>query len=233
MNKKKKIEEKKIFNDLFKFESRSMHGQLPVVWKKAKNYYIHDIHGKKIIDFTSTIFVASVGHANLNVIKNISKTLNNSLLHTYAYPHKLRSEYIKKLVKFFGKGFEKAFLMSSGTEATEAALKLMRLQGQKLKKRKLGIISFQGNWHGRTMGAQMMSGNEEQKKWIGYKDRNIYHLEFPYPWKVQDKNAKLFFKKSLKQINKNIDFKKDICGVIVETFKVGELFFTLKITLEN
>ena len=73
-----------------------MHGQLPVVWKKAKNYYIYPtVHAGKIIDFTSTIFVASVGHANLNVIKNISKTLKNNLLHTYAYPHKLRSEYIK------------------------------------------------------------------------------------------------------------------------------------------
>ncbi len=226
MNKKNKIEEKKIFYDLSKFESRSMHGQLPVVWKKAKNYYIYDIHDKKIIDFTSTIFVASVGHANLNVIKNISKTLKNSLLHTYAYPHKLRSEYIKKLVKFFGKGFEKAFLMSSGTEATEAALKLMRLHGQKLKKRKLGIIAFQGNWHGRTMGAQMMSGNDEQKEWIGYKDKNIHHIDFPYPWRVKDKDAKQFFKNSLLKLNKNVDFKRDICGVIVETFQGwGAIFY--------
>ena len=103
MNIRNTKEEKKIFFDLFKFESRSMHGQLPIIWKKAKNHYIYDIHGRKIIDFTSTIFVASVGHANANVIKSISKTLKNSLLHTYAYPHKLRSEYIKKLVKFFGK----------------------------------------------------------------------------------------------------------------------------------
>ena len=58
-----------------------MQGQLPIVWKKAKNHYIYDIHGNKIIDFTSTIFVASVGHANANVIKSISKTLKNSLLH--------------------------------------------------------------------------------------------------------------------------------------------------------
>jgi 4-aminobutyrate aminotransferase-like enzyme len=226
MNIKNIKEEKKIFSDLFKFESRSMHGQLPIVWKKAKNYYIYDIHGKKIIDFTSTIFVSSVGHANANVIKSISKTLKNSLVHTYAYPHKLRSEYIKKLVKFFGKGFEKAFLMSSGTEVTEAALKLMRLNGQKIKKRKLGIIAFEGNWHGRTMGAQMMSGNIEQKKWIGYKDKHIYHLPFPYPWKVSNDNAELFFKRSINKLNKNINFKKDICGVMVETFQGwGAIFY--------
>ena len=48
--------------------------------------------------------------------------------------------------------------MSSGTEATEASFKLMRMYGIKKKKRKLGIICFEGNWHGRTLAAQMMSG---------------------------------------------------------------------------
>ena len=56
------------------------------------------------------------------------------------------------MIKFAGKGFQKAFLMSSGTEATEAAFKLMRMYG--IKKRKLGIICFEGNWHGRTLAAQ-------------------------------------------------------------------------------
>ena len=41
---------------------------------------------------------------------------------------------------------------------------------------KLGIICFEGNWHGRTMGAQMMGGNNKQKQWIGYQDPNIYHI---------------------------------------------------------
>ena len=48
----------KLMNKLSKFESRSMHGQLPIAWSKAKDFNIYDIAGNKFIDFTSTIFVA-------------------------------------------------------------------------------------------------------------------------------------------------------------------------------
>ena len=46
-----------------------------------------------------------------------------------------RADYLEKLIKFAGKNFQKAFFLSAGTEATEAALKLMRMNGKKnLKK---------------------------------------------------------------------------------------------------
>ena len=80
--------------------------------------------------------------------------------------------------------------MSAGTEATEAALKLMRLNGQK-KKRKLGIICINGNWHGRMMGAQMMSGNVNKER-IGYQDKNIHHIDFPYPWELKKITQSIF-----------------------------------------
>ena len=50
-----------------------------------------------------------------------------------------------------GHSFEKAFLLSAGTEATDAALKLMRMHGKKLKKRRRGVICIENNWHGRTL----------------------------------------------------------------------------------
>ena len=71
-------------------------------------------------------------------------------------------------------------MLSAGTEATEVALKLMRLHGKNIGADKKVILCFEGNWHGRTLGAQMMSGNKSQKEWIGYEDPNIYHLPFPY-----------------------------------------------------
>ena len=85
--------------------------------------------------------------------------LNKPILGCYAYGNEVRAKYLKKLVEFCGPGFDKAFLMSAGTESTEAALKLMRMYGQSKKKERLGIIALENNWHGRTMGAQMMSGN--------------------------------------------------------------------------
>ena len=178
----------RLFKRLKKVESRSMHGQLPIAWKSAKDFYVYDISGNRFIDFTSTIFVANTGHSNQRIKKYIQRTLDNDLLHSYVYIHKIRVKYIEKLIKFAGRGFDKAFLMSAGTEATEAAFKLMRMYGQKKNKRKLGIICFEGNWHGRTLAAQMMSGNINQKKWVGYTDKNIHHLPFPYPWDLKKKN---------------------------------------------
>ncbi len=216
----------KLIEELKKIESRSMHGQLPIIWSKAVDHSIYDIAGNKFIDFTSTIFVTNVGHSNPQVLKNIKSVLDKKLLHSYAYIHSIRKKYIQKLLNFAGKGFEKAFLLSAGTEATEAALKLMRLHGKKNKKKKLGIICLEGNWHGRTMGAQLMSGNENQKKWIGFKDRNIHHIPFPYPWEISEGQGKKFFLNSLKKLSKKVNLKTDISGIMLETFQGwGALFY--------
>ena len=51
---------KEVLENLEIFESRSMHGQLPLVWEKAKDFNIYDSSGNKWIDFTSTIFVANI-----------------------------------------------------------------------------------------------------------------------------------------------------------------------------
>ena len=220
---------KEIFKNIQKFESRSMHGQIPIAWSKAKNYSVYDIAGNKFIDFTSTIFVSNTGHSNDRLKRYIKDSLKNNFIHSYAYIHKLREKYLKKLVKFSGNGLQKAFLMSAGTEATEAAFKLMRMYGQKRKKRKLGIICFEGNWHGRTMASQMMSGNKQQSKWIGYRDKNIHHLKFPYPWLTNEREAEKFLDESLKKLKQKINLKKDVCGVMFETYQGwGAIFYPVK-----
>lgn len=213
--------------DLCKIESRSMHGQLPIVWNKAENFSVYDLAGNKWIDFTSTIFVANVGHSNQHVTNAIKKTLTDPLYSCYSYANNLRINYIKKLLNFAGKPFEKAFLLSAGTEATEAALKLMRMYGQKKKKRKLGIICIENNWHGRTLGAQLMSSNISQSAWIGFKDENIHYLPFPYPWVCEHKDSLKVLNEGLIELSsKGLDLNKDVCGFMLETFQGwGAVFY--------
>jgi len=225
-----------VLKKIYKIESRSMHGQMPIIWKKAKGHQVYDKWGNKWIDFSSTIFLANAGHGNQNIIRSIKATLNKPLLHTYTYASEERLKYLKYLISKTPKNFEKAYLLSSGTEATEAALKLMRMNGKKNKKRKLVIICFSGNWHGRTLGAQFMSGNQKEKDWIGYHDPNIIHLPFPYPWieKVK-KNPKDFFNKSLNKLlkEKKLNPKLDICGFMLETFQGwGAIFYPEKFVKE-
>ena len=196
----------KLFKQLERYESRSMHGQIPVVWDKAENFQIYDGYGNCWIDFTSTIFVTNAGHANPAIVSALTKKTKQKLLHTYTFAHNGRAEFIKKLIETSPSQFEKAFLLSAGTEATECAIKLMRLNGQRTKSSKVGIISFLGGMHGRTMGAEMLKGNPASSAWIGYLDPHIYHLPFPYPWDERNK-----------PISKDYDwqgrFEKDIHGL--------------------
>lgn len=216
-----------VLSQLDKYESRSMHGQMPIVWERAKDFNIFDKAGNKWIDFTSTIFVTNVGHANPRVTAAIREVLDRPLLHNYVYAHELRAKYVKKLVEFAGDGFEKAFLLSAGTEATEAGLKLMRLNGIKKGKSRPGVICIEGNYHGRTMGAHTMSTRIGDKDWVGFQDPNIHYFRFPYPWAMNGKSGSEFLKIEIDKLAKTgVDIKKDICGFMLETYQGwGAVFY--------
>ena len=86
---------RELFDRLSAVESRSMHGQLPIVWGRAEDFSVFDIVGNKWIDFTSTIFVANVGHSNERVSKAIEATLKEPLYSCYAYANPLRANIWK------------------------------------------------------------------------------------------------------------------------------------------
>lgn len=117
-------------------------------------------HGGSYIDFTSGIFALNIGWANRAVTKAIVDRAY--FLHTYTYETNIRKKYIKKLCDFTG--FESAALFSSGTEATEAAWRIVRKFTMKNRITGLGPDSF----HGKTLGAQIMA--EKVEDW-----RNQFH----------------------------------------------------------
>ena len=218
-----------IIEAIYKNESHSMHGQIPMVWDYAEDFIIGDAWGNRWIDFTSTIFVANAGHGNKRILNALTDVIKKPLLHTYTYASKERADYLTYLIENTPKQFEKAFLLSAGTETTEAALKLMRLNGQNNGKKRGGIICFDGAFHGRTIGAQMMSGNPAAKEWIGYHDPDIHHLAFPYQWLDEyKKDPSSFFSNQLQKLieSKSLNLETDFCGIMLETFQGwGAIFY--------
>ena len=211
-----------LLETLDQYESIAMHGQLPVIWDRAEGFQVHDAWGNTWIDFTSTIFVTNAGHGNPRIVEALREQASKPLLHSYTFPTKVRADYIQYLVQSTPAQFEKAFLLSAGTEATECALKLMRMYGYKNGKRRPGIVSFEGNWHGRTLGAQMLSHNPAQKEWIGYLDPNIYHLPFPYPWRAEAvRSPRAYFRKAMDALlrERQLSAQADLCGFLLETFQ--------------
>ncbi len=214
-----------ILDRLSKSESRSMHGQIPLVWDRAENYSIYDHAGNKWIDFTSTIFVANVGHSNPRVIRAISGATEAPLLACYAYPNETRAKYLEKLIKFAGADFEKAFLLSAGTETTEAAMKLMKMSGQKKGKRKNLVLAISGNWHGRTLGAQVLSNNYAQREWISQPETETVHIPFPYSENLKVSPKKFLTDSINALLEHGVDIQSDICGVMLETFQGWGAYF--------
>ena len=222
-----------VFTQLEQYESRSMHGQMPVVWDKAVDFQVFDKYGNCWIDFTSTIFVANTGHANSKVLAGLQKQIDQKLIHTYTFAHEVRVKFLKKLIEMTPSQFQKAFLLSAGTEATECAIKLMRMHGQTIKPSKIGIISFEGGMHGRTMAAEMLKGNPKTSAWIGYKDPNINSLPVPYPWGKDSNDINYdwasHFERDMQALKDSGVKFDDIGGFIIESYLGwGAIFYPPK-----
>jgi len=209
-------------------ESTNAIEQLPVVWDHAKNHRIFDEWGNSWIDFTSTIFVTNSGHANDYVLKRLQECMDKPLLHSYYYPTRIRAGFLEKLINATPDYLEKAILLSAGTEATERAIKISRIHGDSIKEDKNIIIGGEGNYHGKTMGAQMVGGQHSDKDWIGYVDPNMAHIPFPYPWVLDESggNGKELFLEHVKQLESDgVDLSR-IAAFFVETFQGwGAIFY--------
>lgn len=222
-NKKKYLKLEKRY---LKYETSDMSPNIKIKWRKANFDKIYDVENKKYIDFTSGIFTSNIGYNNKLIKQLINKALNKGFNHSYTYYNEFREQYISELIKFINSPkLKKCYLASAGTEVTEAAIKLARIHGASLNKEKIGIIAIKGNWHGRTMGASMLSGKNDQSRWVGFFDKNIYHINFPYPWVFNEK--KNFFLSSLKtRFGKKFNFKKKISMFMLETFQGwGAIFY--------
>jgi len=190
---------------LLEVESRSMHGQLPVVWSRAKDCQVFDRHGNVFLDFTSGICVTNIGHGHEDILKTLREFIHRPLLFTYTFPSEIRYKFIKKLTETVG--LDKAFLVSSGTEATEAAVKLMRLHGMSIHPDKKVIICFRDSMHGRTAIAQRLKGTDVE--WTG-DDTKIVHLPWP-----KDDNAR-FGDDLVRAYSGSLS---NICGAIIESYQ--------------
>jgi 4-aminobutyrate aminotransferase-like enzyme len=211
-----------------KYESSNVKDFPPIIWSRAKNFSIEDDWGNRWIDMTSTIFVANAGHGNEIVQKRIREVLDKPLMHSYCYPTLERAKYLEKLAEFVPPYFEKFSLYSAGTEATERALKLSRLHGQTISSDKNIIITGMGNYHGKTLGAQMLSGKPQERTWVGFQDPNIYHMPFPFPWDLKKKSisgSELFQEHLADLEHQGVDLKR-IASFMIESFQGwGAIFY--------
>ena len=148
-----------------------------IAFKKGKGIYLYSTNGKKYCDMVQGIAVNSLGHANPYLIKAINKQAKKvwHVSNTFQIPE--GEKLAKRLTK---RTFADAVIFqNSGTEATEAAIKVARRYfysiGQPKKNR---ILCVKNSFHGRTLAAIYASGSKKMTEGFGPKIDGFDHFEF-------------------------------------------------------
>jgi 4-aminobutyrate aminotransferase-like enzyme len=211
---------------LRKFEPQSMRGQPPLVWDRAEDIFVYDKYGNRWLDWSSGVLVTNAGHGAPEIRQAIIDQVNSGLLHNYCFPSEERARLAECLAGLAPEGLKKVFLLTTGSEATECALKLARAQGIRVGgRKKIGLVGFERGFHGRTLGSQQAGGFSGQKTWIVNLDPAIINAPFPDGYWQQDTSFDTF----LAAIAQAGLEPRDIAGVMIESYQgVGPDFAPVK-----
>ena len=214
-----------VLETLRRCEPVSMTGQPPIVWDRAEGFQVYDRFGNMWLDWSSGVLVTNAGHAPREIKEAIVDQVEKGLLHNYCFPSAERAVLVEYLSKISPAPLKKVFLLTTGSEATECAVKLARTHGYKVGgPEKIGIVSFEGGFHGRTLGAQMIGGIPSLKQWIVNLDPDTHQVPFPDGFRTQDTSFDLFLKTLA---DKGVRPER-VAGVILETFQGGGASFAPK-----
>lgn len=201
---------------LRRIEPISMRGQPPVVWDRAEDVSVYDKYGNRWLDWSSGVLVTNAGHGMPEVRKAIIDQAESGLLHNYCFPSEERAELVSFLAELAPDGLEKVFLLTTGSESTECAIKLSRSYGiHRGGNDKIGFVGFERGFHGRTLGAQQAGGMPGQKDWIVNDDPAIVQVPFPDGYWTDGVD----FDDFLKALDGKGMKPAQVAGVMLETYQ--------------
>lgn len=143
----------------------------PLKVKEAYGSTIVDDQGKKFLDFVSGIAVCNLGHCHPVVNEAITEQLNKVCHVSNLFQIDIQEEVASILVSH--SSGDAVFFCNSGTEANEAAIKLVRKATNKEK-----IITFSQSFHGRTMGSLSATGQEKIHKGFAPLLQGFHYLPY-------------------------------------------------------
>ncbi len=157
--------ESSVLERIQKLESEYLlqnYARYPLVLQRGKGCYVYDTSGKRYLDFIAGIGVNALGHAHPRLVKTIRAQAGLMLHTSNLYYHEYQGPLAERLAKI--SGLQRTFFCNSGTEAMEGALKMMRSHGRKISPEKYEMISLHNSFHGRTLGALSITGQEKYRR---------------------------------------------------------------------
>jgi 4-aminobutyrate aminotransferase len=183
--------------------------------KRANNAEVWDQDGKRYLDYVGGYAVLNTGHVHPKVIKRVQNQLKDFTHSCFAYaPHQNAIDLCSEInIRYPINGDTKTFLVNSGAEAVENAIKIARYYSGKQH-----IIAFKGGFHGRTYMAMGLTGKENPyKKGFGPFPDFISHTEFPYHYRgLTDEKALELLQENITNVNSS-----NIAAILME-IQLGE-----------
>ncbi|RYC53205.1 aspartate aminotransferase family protein [Flagellimonas olearia] len=146
--------------DFFTYQAQTSPHPLGLEISHAKGSYIYDTDGNAHLDFVAGVSACGLGHCHPKVVKAIKDQVDR-YMHVMVYGEYVQQpavEFTKLLAAHLPKDLETTYLVNSGTEAMEGALKLARRYTGRTQ-----IIAAHRAYHGNTMGSLSIMGFEERK----------------------------------------------------------------------
>lgn len=163
----------------------------------GKGVWLKDIRGDEYMDFVSGIAVNCLGHSAPQIVETINAQAASLMHVSNLYWNDKQIELSNKLSA--ASGLDRVFFCNSGTEANETALKIARRYGKdKGGNKKCKIICMNDSFHGRSMGALSVTGQEKYRENFRPLLGEIYDAEF----------------NNLNSVESMMD--DNVCGIIVE-----------------
>src|SRR5262249_57016928 len=113
-----------VLETLQKWEPVSMRGQPPIVWDRAEGFQVYDAYGNCWIDWSSGVLITNAGHGRQPIIDAIVDQASSGLLTNYGFASQIRSRLVEKLAGLLPPQLQKIFLLTTGSETVECAIKL-------------------------------------------------------------------------------------------------------------
>lgn len=219
-----------ILERLHRYEPVAMRGQPPVVWHRAEGFQVYDAWGNCWIDWSSGVLIANAGHGRREIIEAVCAQASSGLLTNYCFPSEIRARLTEKLSSILPEPIKKIFILTTGSETVECAIKLCRTHGVKAGGRaKNVIVSFDKAFHGRTLGAQQAGGIPALKEWIVNLDPGFVQVPFPDGYRTEDTSF-AGFERCLQQAGIE---PQNVAGVMLETYQGGSASFAPRAYMQS
>ncbi|QLF91916.1 aspartate aminotransferase family protein [Pseudomonas sp. ABC1] len=164
--------------------ARSYPRRIPLALKRARGIHVEDVEGRVFIDCLAGAGTLALGHNHPVVIAAIHQVLDDELpLHTLDLSTPVKDRFVQDLFAVLPPAFASQakiqFTGPTGTDAVEAALKLVRTATGRST-----VLAFQGGYHGMSQGALSLMGNLKAKVPLGAMlDHGVQFMPFPYDYR--------------------------------------------------